>query len=196
MRDITGGHQIEIVSAGGTERFDVLDGETGATGATGVGVPTGGTAGQVLTKTSSTNYDCDWQDPTGGNNYTLLEQLDSPIYGTTDATIDLKVYKASAKNYKLVMDINGSGNQSQPIYFYFTDTDLPQEFRTAFTNNILENTKVGAGRSDINSDISPFGVNLMLSGGFFMIFLRPYVAPDSTTNIRFNNRISFDIVTL
>lgn len=31
----------------------------------GVGVPTGGTAGQVLKKVSGTNYDTEWSDPTG-----------------------------------------------------------------------------------------------------------------------------------
>ena len=34
VRDITGGHQIEIVSAGGTERFDVMDGTQGNDGVT------------------------------------------------------------------------------------------------------------------------------------------------------------------
>lgn len=56
-------------------------GETGATGATGpqgpqgekgeqgergIGVPTGGTAGQVLTKKSATDGDTEWQDASGG----------------------------------------------------------------------------------------------------------------------------------
>lgn len=50
-------------------------GATGATGATGPagpagpagqGVPAGGTAGQVLTKKSGTDYDTEWKDPTGG----------------------------------------------------------------------------------------------------------------------------------
>jgi hypothetical protein len=41
-------------------------GATGATGPAGPGVPTGGTTGQVLTKTSSTDYATNWQTPTGG----------------------------------------------------------------------------------------------------------------------------------
>lgn len=41
-------------------------GTAGATGATGPGVPTGGTAGQVLTKNSSTNYDTVWATDSGG----------------------------------------------------------------------------------------------------------------------------------
>lgn len=43
------------------------DGETGATGPAGPGVATGGTAGQVLTKKSGTDYDTEWQDPSGGS---------------------------------------------------------------------------------------------------------------------------------
>ena len=69
VRTIAGGHQIEIVSAGGTERFDVMDGATGATGpqgAAGVGVPTGGTAGQVLSKVDGTDYNTQWITPSGG----------------------------------------------------------------------------------------------------------------------------------
>lgn len=42
-------------------------GATGAQGDAGVGVPTGGTTGQVLAKTSNTNYDTGWVDNTGGS---------------------------------------------------------------------------------------------------------------------------------
>jgi hypothetical protein len=38
-------------------------GATGSTGATGPGVAAGGTTGQVLTKTSSTDYATNWQTP-------------------------------------------------------------------------------------------------------------------------------------
>ena len=49
--------------------FTNLKGETGATGQTGPagqGVPTGGTAGQVLAKRSGTNYDTEWVNQSGG----------------------------------------------------------------------------------------------------------------------------------
>lgn len=42
-------------------------GETGATGPAGPGVAAGGTKGQVLTKKSATDYDTEWQDPSGGS---------------------------------------------------------------------------------------------------------------------------------
>lgn len=83
---ITGGTQVTITDKTGNHTFNVMDGEKGATGATGatgakgdkgdqgnagVGVPGGGTAGQVLKKSSATNYDTEWADagtslPSGG----------------------------------------------------------------------------------------------------------------------------------
>ena len=41
-------------------------GTKGDPGPAGPGVPAGGTAGQVLTKKSGTDYDTEWKDPTGG----------------------------------------------------------------------------------------------------------------------------------
>lgn len=43
-------------------------GDDGADGADGVGVPTGGTTGQVLKKKSNTDYDTEWGTDTGMNN--------------------------------------------------------------------------------------------------------------------------------
>lgn len=60
---ITGGHQISITDAEDTETFDVMD---GADGQDGVGVPTGGTTGQVLAKASGTDYDTEWVNQSSG----------------------------------------------------------------------------------------------------------------------------------
>lgn len=45
---------------------DVLGNITPLAGGDGVGVPAGGTAGQVLTKQSSTDFDTDWETPSAG----------------------------------------------------------------------------------------------------------------------------------
>ena len=45
---------------------DGKDGEDGEPGTDGVGVPAGGTTGQVLAKKSNTDYDTEWQTPSGG----------------------------------------------------------------------------------------------------------------------------------
>lgn len=66
-------------------------GETGATGAqgpqgpAGVGVPSGGTTGQVLKKKTGTDYDTEWANDTAGmaNPMTTLGDM---IYGAQDGT--------------------------------------------------------------------------------------------------------------
>lgn len=69
-----------------------IKGETGATGATGSqgpagpGVPTGGTQGQVLTKTSAIDYATQWADPTGSGSGAYIGP-EAP----SDSNIDLWV---------------------------------------------------------------------------------------------------------
>ena len=56
-------------------------GDTGATGATGQGVPTGGTTGQLLTKTSATDYATAWQNAPSGLPSATANQI--PVYNGT-----------------------------------------------------------------------------------------------------------------
>ena len=60
VTDITGGHRVTITDAEGAHSIDVMDGDNG------VGVPSGGTTGQVLTKASGTDYDTEWTTPEAG----------------------------------------------------------------------------------------------------------------------------------
>lgn len=69
-------------------------GPAGAAGAAGVGVPVGGTAGQVLTKNSGTNYDTLWSTPTAGG-------AGSGVFGSQPSDV-------------------GVGNLSSPSAFYAT----------------------------------------------------------------------------
>jgi fructose-specific component phosphotransferase system IIB-like protein len=70
---ITGGHQVSITDAQGTDTFNVMDGsdgspgQTGATGPAGPGVASGGSAGQILAKASGTDYDTEWIDAPSGD---------------------------------------------------------------------------------------------------------------------------------
>lgn len=58
-------------------------GDIGPTGPTGPGVPTGGSTGQVLTKTSGTDYDTDWETPDLGGGSSTMD----PNPQTTDYTL-------------------------------------------------------------------------------------------------------------
>ena len=68
-------------------------GPKGDPGPAGPGVPAGGTAGQVLTKKSGTDYDTEWKDPSGGgasgimsfggkSGYTFEPRLVEMLYNT------------------------------------------------------------------------------------------------------------------
>jgi hypothetical protein len=90
----------------GPQGIQGIQGETGATGATGpqgeqgdpgVGVPVGGTTGQVLAKASATDYDTEWTDsvtPTGTQILTnktiekaiLNEGYTEEVFAITDGT--------------------------------------------------------------------------------------------------------------
>ena len=59
--------QIAVISAKNTELTLAVPGHQGAGGAAGVGVPTGGTTGQILEKVSNTDYDTQWADAPIGN---------------------------------------------------------------------------------------------------------------------------------
>lgn len=64
------GNRATLIAAGGAG-----GGTPGPPGADGVGVPTGGTAGQVLTKSSATDYDTGWTDPAAGlSNYDVRKR--------------------------------------------------------------------------------------------------------------------------
>ena len=65
-----------------------IQGIQGVKGDTGVGVPTGGTTGQVLSKVDATNYNTTWIDVAGGGGFTYME-ASNPLITTNGAVGDL-----------------------------------------------------------------------------------------------------------
>ena len=68
----TDGNTDEIVcpiGPAGADGADGKDGKDGKDGTDGVGVPDGGTTGQVLKKKSNTDYDTEWADESGGSEH-------------------------------------------------------------------------------------------------------------------------------
>lgn len=111
-------------------------GVQGNPGATGAGVPTGGTENQVLAKNSATNYDTKWVTPTTGTGDMLK--------ATYDTDNDGKVNAADAADA-----VPWSGVSSKPSTFppeshthddrYFTETELG-----ATTDSASGADKIGA----------------------------------------------------
>ncbi|EQB30318.1 collagen-like protein [Sphingobium ummariense] len=79
-------------------------GDTGATGANGIGVPAGGSTGQVLRKTNGTDYNTSWVTLSG-----------IPTGGATGQVLA----KSSATNYAVgwVTPSSGGGGTGKPWYF-------------------------------------------------------------------------------
>jgi hypothetical protein len=78
------------------------DGQDGTDGRDGVGVPAGGTTGQVLKKKSNTDYDAEWADESGGgggtSNYNDLSnkpQINSVTLSGNKSLADLGIAAAS-----------------------------------------------------------------------------------------------------
>ncbi len=74
-------------------------GSQGATGATGQGVPTGGTTGQVLTKIDNTNYNTQWTTPNSSGASGVI--LEASV--TTNIVMNQGIYLS---NYTNVVDFN------------------------------------------------------------------------------------------
>ncbi len=62
-------------------------GPTGPTGPAGVGIPTGGTTGQILRKTSNANYATEWVSPEAIEDVQLSELTDVNVSSLTDGQV-------------------------------------------------------------------------------------------------------------
>lgn len=117
---ITGGHEVSIEDANGTQTFDVMDGQDGAPGA---GVPSGGTDGQMLVKDGSTDYAAKWQNqPTIPSAYTSNPAMDgtaSPGSSTAWAKGDHVHPSDTSKQDSItatgILKGNGSGGVSAAV---------------------------------------------------------------------------------
>lgn len=81
---------------------------SGTQGAAGVGVPAGGTTGQVLAKNSNTDYDTEWINQTGGGSSTFIALTDTPSSYSGQATKVVAV-KADESGLEFVTGGGGSG---------------------------------------------------------------------------------------
>ena len=120
---ITGGHEVSIEDANGTQTFDVMDGQDGAPGE---GVPSGGTDGQMLVKDGSTDHATKWQNqPTIPSAYTSNPAMDGTAspgsstawakgdhvhpHDTSKADTGLGISGATANQYVQITAVDGNG---------------------------------------------------------------------------------------
>ena len=99
-------------------------GPQGETGAAGVGVPSGGTTGQVLKKASNTNYDTEWADESGGGSgdapvVVTFADLNNPTeaeYTTASQTI-VTAIEGGNKLSNLILQESPAGGDATEQFF-------------------------------------------------------------------------------
>lgn len=153
VTQITGGHRVSVTDATGTDVFDVMDGvdgqdgQTGPAGADGVGVPSGGTAGQVLVKASATDYDTAWADGgTGGGPYIQIGTAVASTaiksgYGDIEVTFPV-AFKADTEPHIMVCLSAGSitnTNAANVSLWVMSRTVTNEGFTARFFNSTVTN---------------------------------------------------------
>jgi len=93
-------------------------GETGATGATGpagadgadgVGVPVGGTTGQILAKASATDYDTEWIAPPAGGGASGFDLIETVAFNNTFSAFEVALPTTHESFYLHFIDSRFSG---------------------------------------------------------------------------------------
>lgn len=80
-------------------------GQNGQDGAPGVGVPSGGTTGQVLKKVSGTDYDTEWANESGGGGHTILNSSGTAMTSRSNLQFSGISVKDDSTNDKTVVEI-------------------------------------------------------------------------------------------
>lgn len=130
---ITGepGTDAEVVNTGNENaavlKFTIPRGATGQDGQKGdpgVGVPSGGTAGQVLVKKTETDYDTEWKDIEGGTSSPVNIYTGTALDGQTDSEVLQQIAPSPSHGDIAVITraIHGEINSANS-YIYNTDDD-------------------------------------------------------------------------
>jgi len=102
----------------GTNGTNGTDGADGADGADGVGVPAGGTTGQILAKASGTDYDDEWIDPpTSGAGDPVFDAL-----GTPDTAFEFDTSSLTGLTALGSIDAEDA-DTTVPDHYYIRDDD-------------------------------------------------------------------------
>lgn len=129
----------------------------GADGTNGVGVPTGGTTGQVLAKVSGTNYDTEWIDvETGGGTVQSVNDVLPDQNGNITLTAD-DIETDSSQSVQDALDNIvhvGTSAPSDPSVKIWLDTDEPGMSVVSSVNGatgtvVLDALDVGAAEWDL-----------------------------------------------
>lgn len=132
--------------------FGIPQGQTGATGATGAGVPIGGTDGMVLAKIDATDYNTQWVTP-------FALQVRNQVRNETGAQLDkgTVVYvNGAAGNKVTVTKALATGDATSAQTFAVLLEDIPNNQNGyAVTSGLLENLDTSAYAAGTQVYLSP-----------------------------------------
>ncbi|MCF6142535.1 collagen-like protein [Flavobacterium sp. K77] len=165
-------------------------GLTGATGANGQGVPTGGTANQVLAKIDGTNYNTQWVTPSAGT--------------SAYPNIELNIRNNTTQSITSL----GNGTSANQITFSGTSSNTTLTGGNTWNGNTFTVGATGAGWYQINAQIVgtttdgvsstsigiPFYMDLNNAVGSTMssaiLYRSNYTTQTNSTHLKNNNTIS------
>jgi hypothetical protein len=160
-----------------------------------VALPSGGTAGQVLTKQSSTEGDADWEDPASSGHTIIDENGDDMPYRTNLQFTNAEVTDDSVNDVTIV-DCKGSkGDPGQAATITIgTTTTLPAGSSATVTNSGTASAAVfnfgipkgadGTGAGDmLKADYDPNSVVELAGGIPDYVASQAYTLPTAASNV-------------
>lgn len=168
--------------------WTVVDNITGPTGATGQGVPTGGSTGQVLKKNSATDYDTVWADETGGGGSGTGASHDIQTLYEYDNTSQVDADPGTGKfRTGNLMTPPGTPSGTQVVTLYISTTDKNGVDMTSFFDNWTPSNWLNAY---VSSYTTSLGINSI--GGRMMARITSIVSATGyrKVSLRFASRSS------
>lgn len=167
-----------------------LKGDTGATGATGAGVPVGGTTNQVLAKASATNYDTAWVTPiqsVSGTSPVVSSGGTTPAISLASGYGDTQnPYASNTANYVLATP---NGTAGVPTFRAIVAADIPtlNQNTTGTAANITASSNatlttlssLSLPGSQVSGDISGNAANVTASNNSTLTTLSSLSLPGS-----------------
>ena len=156
ITDITGGHTVKITDKDHPtgQTFNVMDGQDGDPGP---GVPSGGSAGQLLKKSSSIDYATEWYSPAAGD----VAYDDSLTYAAGTVGAGLNGLRTSLNSLDSDDIANASTNVSGATVTLALDAlDVRiNNYETTTIEQLVQSSIVASGNSSWHNASGTFATN-------------------------------------
>lgn len=168
-------------------------GPAGSDGAPGVGVPAGGTTGQVLAKIDASDYNAQWVDPSGGGgDFIPLAGTDvgTPVTGTiemqgNDGSVGQKILLASNDGFGNEFKVLGTDDGFINVQVYNSNTNT--QGLVQFSSGVVTFQFVDLGSGDISAlNISTDGIQIQGPNGYRQFQLVSTYTPTSSADTHGN----------